>query len=385
VRDSRTVLTYAQLGIYGYFLYGFGPALTLLRHEQDFSRTVAGLHGTALACGALLSALCVAPLAIRFGRTAMIWFGLVVLCAGVATFTSFTAVPVTLLAAVLCSFGGSFVVTCSSTVLSAVHLGGGAAAITEANAVAASVGAVAPLVVGAADGIGAGWRPAVLLVVPAVGVLALLGRRAARVPRPTAPARTGRAGRLSGHYWVSWVVVTAGIGVEFCLSLWAADLLHERTTLSRAAAAASVTALVAGMAVGRLFGGSLALRVPVDRLMYAAIGVNAVGFALFWSATDSVLAVTGLLVSGLGVALYFPLGLSRVIAASDGRPDQATARVGIGAALASGGGPFALGALADAAGIRVAMLIVPVLLLVAAAGLRLAPYRPVAAAGPRPG
>ncbi|MDQ1616748.1 MAG: hypothetical protein QOJ60_2687, partial [Actinomycetota bacterium] len=56
-----------------------------------------------------------------------------------------------------------------------------------------------------------------------------------------------------------------------------------------------------------------------------------------------------------------------------------------GAALASGGGPFALGALADAAGIRAAMLIVPVLLLVAAAGLRLAPYRPVAAAGPRPG
>ena len=30
-RDRRTWLTYAQLGCYGWFLYGFGPSLTLLR------------------------------------------------------------------------------------------------------------------------------------------------------------------------------------------------------------------------------------------------------------------------------------------------------------------------------------------------------------------
>ena len=73
------------------------------------------------------------------------------------------------------------------------------------------------------------------------------------------------------------------------------------------------------------------------------------------------------------MSLYFPLGLSRAIAASDGRPDQATARVGLGAALASGVGPFVLGALADAAGIHAAMLVVPALLVVAAVGIRLAP------------
>ena len=56
-RGPATWLTYSQLGIYGYFLYGFGPTVPLLRDEQGFSRTVAGLHGTALAVGALLSAL----------------------------------------------------------------------------------------------------------------------------------------------------------------------------------------------------------------------------------------------------------------------------------------------------------------------------------------
>ena len=150
----------------------------MLRDEQGFSRTVAGLHGTALAVGALLSALCVAPLATRFGRTAMIWAGLVLLCIGIVVLTAFTAVPLTLFGAFLCSFGGSFVVTCTSTVLSAVHGETGPAAITEANAVAAAVGAGAPLVVGLSVAAGLGWRPALLLVLPVVGVLAV--RRPAR-------------------------------------------------------------------------------------------------------------------------------------------------------------------------------------------------------------
>ena len=63
VRDGRTWLTYAQLGTYGYFLYGFGPALTAAARRAGLQPDLAGLHGTALAVGALLSALCVAQLA----------------------------------------------------------------------------------------------------------------------------------------------------------------------------------------------------------------------------------------------------------------------------------------------------------------------------------
>jgi hypothetical protein len=122
-------------------------------------------------------------------------------------------------------------------------------------------------------------------------------------------------------------------------------------------------------------GGRLALRFAVDHLLYGALALNAAGFGLFWLSTDPAAAVAGLLGCGLGVALYFPLGLSRAIAASDGQPDRASARVGIGAALASGAGPFGLGALADATSIHTAMLVVPGLLVVAAIGIRLAPAR----------
>ena len=372
VRDRRTWLTYSQLGVYGWFLYGFGPALTLLRDEQGFSRTVAGLHGTALAVGALLSALVVAPLTARFGRVRLIWAGLAMLCAGVALLCSFTALPATLGGALLCAFGGSFVVTCTMTVLASLHHIAAPAAITEANAVAAGVGAVAPLAIGIAVVLGS-WRIGMLVLLPVVAVLALAERRTpSPVDSGVTPSR-GRSSPLGQRYWVSWVVVTAGIGVEFCLTLWSADLLDHRTGLSPAAASACVTALVAGMFLGRAAGGRLSLRHTLDHLLYAGIALDLLGFAVLWSTTTPVVAVAGLFACGLGLALHYPLGLSRAILASDGRPDQASARVGLGAALASGVGPFVLGALADATSIHLAVLIVPGLLVVAAAGIRLAP------------
>lgn len=370
-RDRLTWLTYLQLGSYGYFLYGFGPSVSLLRDEQGVSRSVAGLHGTSLALGALLSALVVAPLVLRFGRAPVVWAGMATMCAGLVTYTSSTALPATLTGAFVGAFGGSFVVVSSAPVLSDHHGLAGPSAISEANAVAAGVGMLAPLVVGGAVAVGLGWRPALLVLPPIVLTLAVLGR-GVRLPRPPrAAGPVERAGRLPGRFWLSWAVVTAGIAVEFCLVLWTADVLREQTGLAPGPAAAGVTALVAGMAVGRLAGGRLALRRPVDTLLFGAILTTATGFVAFWLTSSVWVALPGLVVCGLGVALFYPLGIARAIAASEGRPDQASARAGIGAALASGAGPFLLGTVADAVGLHWALLVVPALLLVAAAGLHL--------------
>ena len=369
-RDRLTWLTYAQLGTYGYFLYGFGPSVSLLRDEHGFSRSIAGLHGTALAVGALVSALVVAPLVRRRGRAAVIWGGLGLLAAGIVAYVAAPGPPLTLAGALLGSFGGSFAITLSAAVLSDRHGEQGPSAVTEANAVAAAVGLLAPLVLGAAVATGAGWRAAVLVVLPVLAALFALGR-GVTVPAPTAAVPGTGAGRLPARYWVSWGVLTAGIGVEFCLILWTADALRGRTGLSAAVAASGVTALVAGMAVGRLVGGRLALRHPPDRLLTGAILTAGLGFAGFWLTETAVVAMAGLVVCGLGVALFYPLGVSRAIAASQGRPDLASARGGLAAALASGAGPVGLGALADQVGLHTALLVVPALLAVAAAGIRL--------------
>jgi fucose permease len=125
----------------------------------------------------------------------------------------------------------------------------------------------------------------------------------------------------------------------------------------------------------------------VDTLLYAAIGTAAVGFTALWLGAHAAVALPALLVCGLGISLFYPLGIARAIDASEGRPDQAAARAGLGAALASGAGPFVLGALADVVGLHAALLVVPALLVVAAVGIRASASlsaRPVPADLPHP-
>jgi fucose permease len=123
------------------------------------------------------------------------------------------------------------------------------------------------------------------------------------------------------------------------------------------------------MFAGRLLGGRLALRFGAGWLLLAAIAVTLVGFAGFWFSTRPVPALAGLLVVGFGIALQFPLGTVRAVAASAGRPDRAAGRLSIAAGLASGVAPFVLGALSDSVGTHTAFLLVPALLAGATVGI----------------
>ena len=91
--------------------------------------------------------------------------------------------------------------------------------------------------------------------------------------------------------------------------------------------------------------------------------VAGIGFLIFWRAENSFAGLTGLFITGLGVANFYPLILSLAIGAANGNTDQAGAR----ATLASGTAililPLALGRLADAVGIHQAYAIVILLLI----------------------
>jgi predicted MFS family arabinose efflux permease len=384
LRTRLTWLTYAQLAVFGYFLYGFGPSVPLQRDELQVSSAVGGLHGTALATGSTLAGLTFAVLSRRVGRTGTLRVGLLGLAAGTLLYCLVPALPVTLAGALVCGLFGSYVVTGSVVVLSAAHGPAGPAAISEANAAAAAAGLVAPLLLGAGAAIGIGWQPGLLVAALAAVLVWVLSVRDARRPAvPTGAVVDGRAratpaavdgaadppGRLPAAFWLAWMVTLLCIGVEFCMTFWAADELRERAGASPAAATAGITAIVGGMFAGRLLGGRLALRVRPGRLLLAAVAVTLVGFAAFWSSTAPVPAVAGLVVVGLGIALQYPLGTVRAVAASAGRPDRAAGRLSVAAGLASGVAPFALGALADSIGTHAAFLLVPALLLVAAAGV----------------
>jgi predicted MFS family arabinose efflux permease len=368
IRDRVTWLVYLQIGIYGWVLYSMGPAIQLLREETGVSKTVSGLHGTAMAAGALLTGVMGARVVQRIGRQASIWMGIAGACFGVVLITVSTALPVTLFGAFCTTWFGSYIVNSVSTVMADHHAGPGAsAAVSEAHGMAAAIGLVAPLAIGIAQSTGIGWRAGVLIVLVLAAVL-WLTMRDVTIPdhRETLVHHDQPGRRLPPAYWWAWAALVACVAVEFCVSIWASVLLRERVGLSKGAAATGVTALVAGMAVGRFIAGRVAQRVDSARLMYMAIALAGVGWAILWTATNPVLAFGGLVVCGLGIAFHFPIGVMRALATAPGDGDHAAARASIGTGLAIGVGPFALGALADRFSTHTAFLAVPVLLALAA-------------------
>ncbi|WP_439674138.1 MFS transporter [Embleya sp. MST-111070] len=385
VRDRATWSLYLHMAAFGYFLYCFGPSVTLLGDELGVSNAVAALHSTAYAAAGVLIALLGDRPMRRFGRGRTLWTGCVVLCLGVLAYCAAGTPAVSLSAALLCGFGAFLVVNVAGTAL-ADHHGpiAGPSALSEANGLAAGVGTAAPLLIGVMDSSGPGWRWAMVVVPVLFAVLALVYGRTP-IPDPHPPARPAPdrpeaatederppARGLPPAYWWAWLLTVCSVAVEFSLSLWASTLLRDRTGMSESAAATAMTAVVAGLCLGRLAGGRLVLRVPLDRLYGGAVAVNLVGFVVFWTASVPWLGYTGLFVSGLGLSVQFPLATATAIRAAGGRTDLAVSRLAGATTLAAGGAPFLLGVATDLMPVRTAFLLLPILLLASLPILRLA-------------
>jgi predicted MFS family arabinose efflux permease len=369
-RDRVTRSGYLVLANCGWYLYCFGALLPQLGRDQGISRTVTGLHSVMLAVGTLLAGVFSVALVRAFRRRGVLQLAGLLLIAGFLLLAAGGAwTPVTLVAALIAGAGGSLLVTIGNPLLSDHHGDHGAAALAEGNAVSSAAGLVAPLVVGAGVAAGLTWRPAVLLTVPLVLTMIFLVRQ---LPHPTPaldgqlPPRQGRSAPLPPAFWPAAGMLVVCITVEFCLANWSAELLRDQVGFSAGASAAGVSAVVAGMTLGRIGTGRAALRYAPRPLMLVAIVIALIGWTGTWLAVSGWAALLGLFVTGLGLAAHYPIGATIVFAAAPGQEDQAAGLLSIGAGVAVGVGPFALGALADAFSIHLAFLVIPVLLVIAA-------------------
>jgi predicted MFS family arabinose efflux permease len=370
-RDRLTWSIYSYLGLWGWFLYSFGPSVPLIREEQGTSRAVAGLHGTSLAVGALLAAALTVPVTRRLGRRRTLLLAASLVVVGVALLVAGRWTPWTIAACAVVGTGGSLGLNTTSAVLSVHHDEAGPAAISEANGVGAALGVLAPLALGASIGLGLTWRGSLGLAIPlallAFALVATAPRRPALLGGP--PPAAENPGRLPLRFWPALGLLMSCVAVEFCTTYWIGDLLHDRTGVPSRVGAALVSVVIVGMAIGRALASRLTRLAGVDALLGGTILVAATGWLVMWLATDVRVAAVGLLITGLGLALQFPLSISRLMAVSSGRLDAATGWASLGAGLASGVAPFVLGALADAVGPHTGFLLVPGLLVVAAAML----------------
>lgn len=383
---------YGSFVTWGWLLYSFNPSVPLLADELGITNAQAGLHGTAMAVGAVLAA-AVTPRAVRrLGRRDALAAACVLLAAGVVLLATGTALPVTLAGMAVVAVGGNAAISAAQAGLADHHGRAASAAVTEANGVGSGIGLLGPLAVGACVALGWGWRPAVAVT----AVLALGTAVAVRIlPQGGGPGRTRRAGRAgasalrgrdvgpareagperdAGHQrdgrravrasrWFLVTVVVA-LAVENATTYWATDLVRDRTGAGAGIATATTAGLVAGMTLVRFVVGPLSLRVSPARLLAGAYGVAIAGWAVLWTATSAPVALAGLVLAGLGYGAHYPLGIALLLGASGGATDAAQARATVAGGLAIGVAPFVLGALADAAGPHTAFLVVPVLAVV---------------------
>ena len=394
-RDRVTVALYANFVTWGWLLYSFSPSVPLLAAEQGISKAAAGLHGTAMAIGTVLSALVSARLVERLGRRRTLLLAAGVVAAGVGLLTSGGNLASTLPGALITAVGGALLISAGTTALSVHHGEAAPAAVTEANAVGALFGLLAPLAVGASVAVGWGWRPAVAVTIALAAVAAVLigllpGRGAlgsSRPPASTAPSAVGAAaaaaeppptpgapasGRgFSRTFWYFWSALIVAIAIENATTFWAADLLITRTGAGPGVATGALAGLIAGMSAARFVVGPLSLRRAPEKLLLLAFTVAAGGWLMLWTATTTPLALAGLVVAGLGYGAQYPLSVALVLRSSGGRPDRAQARGTLGAGAAIGIAPFLLGALADRFGTHGAFLLVPVLIAAGGAAVAL--------------
>ncbi len=314
------------------------------------------------------------------GRNRGFWLFTWGLAVGIGAYVATPHVWLTLIGAAIAGASGSGLLTTASAALSDHHGTRGPAAITEANAVSACVGLLAPLAVGACVALGYGWRIALLIPIPVIAMLFLLRNRfGPGLDTSVLETTTADRDSLGRQFWLSWTIVVLAVCIEFCMTLWSAQLLRDHDGLDKAAAATGVTAIVAGLAIGRLIGVRLAVRYPVDAVLAWAFALNAVGFVLFWLADIAWLSFAGLAIGGLGMSMQYPLGVGRAIRAvggSSAAANAASALVSLGTGVAIGLAPFALGFLADVSSIRYAFLLVPAFIAVALTILLVAQREP---------
>jgi fucose permease len=323
------------------------------------------LHGSALAVAGIIAGIFASRLIARFGRGVVLRLASFggILAVVIYTWPS-APYAVTLSAAFLAGFAGTFIVISVNAFLLSHQGPAGPASLTEANALASVSGLIAPLAVGAGAATIFGWRAGVLVV--AVGLIiveVIRGRRTDRFGAPAAAEHAEhRAAPLPRRMYWTFALIMCFLGTEFSMVLWSADLLRERAGYGAAAAAASLAAVTGGMAIGRYVGSRLAEYWEGDRVLRISVVIALIGFAVAWISTDGVVMLVGLFVTGLGIGVHWPLGVARAVHASGGMTDRASALASVYGSTAIGIAPFLLGALSDAFGFHQAFLLVPVML-----------------------
>jgi MFS family permease len=362
VRDRVTWLGYAALAYLLFLESSLGPAMPSLRDDLGMSYTIASLHFTAVAGGAVLAAWMGDRVARKLGRARSFWAGCAGMTLGGLLIVASPSAIGTIAGAAMVGMLGALLSIVVQASLADRHGSLRATAMAEVNLAGTGGAVLAAVAVGLFERVGLGWRGAVMIVI-AMALAIGFSLRSAEFPTgiPPAAGRRAAARRLPGLFWACCILSTLSAAIEWGVAFWGADFLNQEIGLSKSGAAISMACFFVAMAVGRMFGGRLARAHDSFNLLVWTFVVAAIGFPIFWLAGSPALSLAGLMLMGLGIANVYPFIAAIAIGLVPGQADVAIARLIFTGSMAVLAAPFALGVLGDLLGIKAAFgIVVPI-------------------------
>jgi fucose permease len=368
-RDKATWVCFTALFAFGSLNALLGPILPYLSQTQHISYVAGALHQVAFAVGGIIAGVLASRWAPPRRRTTTI--GLIGAAAAGLLLGYGQVFPVTIVAALLVSAFATTALIRMWAMLSDMHQAHRVIAMTEGEIAVSLAGILIPAVVSACAATMLSWRFSfvivfVVVVATAVAVSATPLPDTGRPP----PARTTDDADHHHPPRRTLMTIFAVVGLEFTLSFWAASYLHDDVGIARDTSVALVSVLYAANLVGRLVASRLAHRLSMAAVLRLSLATALLGLPILLTAGNSATAGVGLAITGIGIGGTFPLASALHVTASRHTADQALGQILTVAGFGQIAGPLLAGALAQATGLRVSLLVLPALVLLAAATVR---------------
>ncbi|MDR1612625.1 MAG: MFS transporter [Planctomycetota bacterium] len=358
----RRALIMTGASFFAFFLFGAlealkGPTLPALLAEMGYSYSAGGTIVTGAYLGFLVACVLAGFISDRLGRKAVLVIAALSYIAGIAGYASANGFVLFAVSFFLVGFaGGAVELGCNYVIVDVQNNPG-----RYLNLLAFFYGAgamLAPLYAGRLMGGGRSWRDVYLFLLPAVGLMLLVFIVVRYPVRPGAAAdgfafrEIVRVAFTRRMLWV-YVVVFAYVAAEIAVATWLVEYLEKFRGVAPDSGAAWLSLFFAGIMAGRFVGSFLVERIGELRIMTAcsllafaciAIGLAGPGSAVFL-----------LPLSGLFFSVILPTAIAYV---SKSHQDHLGPLLGFLLCFIGVGGmagPWTVGVLNDAAGLRVGL------------------------------
>lgn len=352
---------YLLLGLFSFAISMIGPMVPYLQDETGMSYTLAGLHQSSFAFGMVVMGLFGGQLVSMNSIQKGLWGGMAVMVTGLGVMV-FGRGPFFSLAGVfIMSLGGTLSLSAIQTCFAIEPQPVRRQFIMEANVVASIMTMLVPLALLAGSATILGWR--IVLPVLAVCLLGIASFGVTATGRKLRVQHEGlqsNSGKLGPAYWRIWLMMFLGVSVEWAIGFWCMTYLLGLPGNSRETAAVGTMILGLSSVLGRFAASRISNRISERHMLYAALGIIALGFPAYWLRAGIASAFAGLALCGFAGANLYPLGFSMAIGSAPNNPARASSLAPVASGSAVGLAPLLLGRLADATDVSLALLYVPI-------------------------